>query len=300
MENALSRKIILNSFLTFEPDKKRITGRGNPAIISASASLCLELLIENVGQLVTHQQFYDYVWRRFGTEPASTTLYQNISALRRALYKAGLQEDIIRTMPRKGFLLSPQTTVEKESLSSFSSVSPVSKTDQALSAGANRIPEHGSSDERMTAVQSEQESEQDTDHVKKIFSYSSLAEHWILKAFLGSKKLMAVTILFILVVSLWSFFYVRAGLNYNDAVFIYSTDYKGCTVFNNSDGWLRKEEVKKKIDDLKINCSATPYVYLTAFKHADSLSYFNCEHPLDGRVRANCRSHYYVKNLNND
>lgn len=292
MENALSRKIILNSFLTFEPDKKRITGRGNPVIISASASLCLELLIENVGQLVTHQHFYDYVWRRFGTEPASTTLYQNISALRRAIYKAGLQEDIIRTMPRKGFLLSPQTTVEKESLS----VSPVSKSAQALSAGGNKIPEHGSSDERMTTVQSEQE----TDHVKKIFSYSSLAEHRILKAFLGSKKLMAVTILFILVVSLWSFFYIRAGLNYNDSFFIYSTDYKGCTVFNNADGWLRKEEVKKKIDDLKINCSATPYVYLTAFKKADSLSYFNCEHPLDGRVSANCRSHYYVKNLNND
>jgi DNA-binding winged helix-turn-helix (wHTH) protein len=112
----LSRVITLDEFLIFEPDKKRITGRGRPAIISASASLCLQLMIENAGHLVTHQQFYDYVWRRFGTEPTSTSLYQNISALRHAFNKAGLQEDIIRTMPRKGFLLSPQTTISRESI----------------------------------------------------------------------------------------------------------------------------------------------------------------------------------------
>lgn len=296
MENALSRKITLNSFLIFEPDKKRITGRGNPAVISASASLCLELLIENVGQLVTHQQFYDYVWRRFGTEPASTTLYQNISALRRALNKAGLQEDIIRTMPRKGFLLSPQTTIQRESISSFTSVSTELESAQALSAGVDETPAHGTSDERMSTAQNKQGS----DSGNRLFLYSVMTKHQFFQAFIKSKKMMSVTFLLVLVLIVSSFFYIRAGLNYNDSVFVYSTNYKNCIIFNNADGWLRKDEIKKQFDKIKINCSTTPYVYLTAFKHADSLSYFNCEHPLSGDVRANCRSHYYVKNLNND
>lgn len=296
VENALSRKIILNSFLIFEPDKKRITGRGNPAVISASASLCLELLIENVGLLVTHQQFYDYVWRRFGTEPASTTLYQNISALRRALNKAGLQEDIIRTMPRKGFLLSPQTTVQRESLSSFTPVSTESERANTLSAGGNEMPDHSPPDERMRTAQNKQES----DFGKKNFLYFSLIECQFFPAFIKSKKNMAVSFMLVLILFFSSFFYIRAGLNYNDAVFIYSANYKGCIIFNNADAWLRKDEVKKLVDEMKIKCSTTSYVYLTAFKNADSLSYFDCEHPLSGHVRANCRSHYYVKNLNND
>lgn len=104
----------------------------------------------------------------------------------------------------------------------------------------------------------------------------------------------------VLILFFSSFFYIRAGLNYNDAVFIYSANYKGCIIFNNADAWLRKDEVKKLVDEMKIKCSTTSYVYLTAFKNADSLSYFDCEHPLSGHVRANCRSHYYLKNLNND
>ncbi|WNN33841.1 winged helix-turn-helix domain-containing protein [Pantoea agglomerans] len=296
VENALSRKITLNSFLIFEPDKKRITGRGNPAVISASASLCLELLIDNVGQLVTHQQFYDYVWRRFGTEPASTTLYQNISALRRALNKAGLQEDIIRTMPRKGFLLSPQTTVERESLFSFTSVSTESESAHSLSAGGNEMPEHSLHDERMRNTQNEQKS----DSENKISSYSPLTQHPFFSAFFKSKKMMIATFMLFLALFFSSFLYFRSGPNHNDTVFIYSTNYKGCIIFNNADGWLIKDEVKEQVDEMKLNCSIAPYIYLTAFKHADSLSYFNCEHPLNGHVRANCRSYYFVKKLNND
>lgn len=83
-------------------------------------------------------------------------------------------------------------------------------------------------------------------------------------------------------------------------MFIHSIDYKGCTIFNNTDGWLRKDEVMNVVDGIKISCNTAPYIYLTAFKNSDSLSYFNCEHPLDGQLKAKCRSHYYVKNLNND
>ena len=199
-------------------------------------------------------------------------------------------------MPRKGFLLSPQTTVERESLFSFTSVSTESESAHSLSAGGNEMPEHSLPDERMRNTQNEQKS----DSENKISSYSPLTQHPFFSAFFKSKKMMIATFMLFLALFFSSFLYFRSGPNHNDTVFIYSTNYKGCIIFNNADGWLKKDEVKEQVDEMKLNCSIAPYIYLTAFKHADSLSYFNCEHPLNGHVRANCRSYYFVKKLNND
>lgn len=288
----MSRKITLNSFIVFEPDKKRISGRGRTEVISASASLCLELLIDNAGQLVTHQEFYEYVWRRFGTEPASASLYHNISSLRRALKKTGLQEDIIRTMPRKGFLLSPQTTVDKETTPL--PLSPVYVS--GISAGDNETADKSTTEVRIQAAPDEKKTDAvDTTRLQSV----RLKSRFYLSGFKSKKSLMLALLLVIPVLPV-CFFYIMAGQNYNDELFTYSTDYKGCAIFNNSDSWLSQSEVKKQVDELNIVCDGNPYVYLTAYKHADSLSYFNCEHPLGGHVRANCRSYYYVKNKNND
>ncbi len=99
---------------------------------------------------------------------------------------------------------------------------------------------------------------------------------------------------------LFYFFYPKTDLNAENALFVYSTDYKGCKIFNNTYGWMSKDEVDKQIDQLKIDCSDSPYIYLTAFKHADSLSYFSCQHPLKTSSRANCRSYYFINNLDDE
>ena len=265
-------------------------------VISASASLCMELLIENAGQLVTHKQFYDYVWRRFGTEPGATALYQNISALRRALNKAGLQENIIRTMPRKGFILSPKTTVQYEDASP-PAIRCVPESVHTVLEELNETADQDLNEERGQTAQNEQ-----IPGVKPArFLWLFPVGRHSLATCLKTKKifLMLVSLTFLTALLIY-FFYTATGLSYDDPVFMYSTDDKGCKIFNNSDAPLSKEEVKKEVDALDTDCKNTPYVYLTAFKHADSFSYFNCEHSLTGSIRANCRSHYYVKNLNND
>lgn len=296
MEHALSRKITLNSFLIFEPDKKRIIGRGNPAVISASASMCLELLIENVGQLVTHQQFYDYVWRRFGAEPASTTLYQNISALRRAFLKAGLQEDIIRTMPRKGFLLSPKTTVQKEMTSLSSHMSTLSEDDQGVSeVGLDTAEQHVAEEGNQTS-QNELKNESESRH--------HLCSLPVRRRFLSARFwpgiFMVLASLIVLTVLFFYFFYIRTVQNTEYSLFSYSMNYKGCTLFSKADALISKEDVIKRAEQLGIDCKANPYVYLTAYKNADRLSYFMCQHPLNTRVKANCNSFYYIKNFNDE
>ncbi|KTS25192.1 winged helix-turn-helix domain-containing protein [Pantoea stewartii] len=292
----MSRKIILNGFFVFEPDKKRITGRGSPAVISASASLCLELLIENAGQLVTHQQFYDYVWRRFGTEPASTTLYQNISALRRAFLKAGLKEDIIRTMPRKGFLLSPKTTVDKEVISLSLPLNTVTQDDKGVPELATNNPEPDIAAEGVQISQDEPKTEAESRQLLR----SCRVTPQTFSAFFWSKKFLALTSLIALTALFFNFSDIRSGQNDEDALFTYSTHYKGCTLFSRTDALMSTQEVIKRAEQLGVDCKASPFVYLTVYKKSDRLSYFTCQHPLDSRVKANCYSFYYIKNFNDE
>lgn len=294
MEKTLSRKITLNNSLVFEPEKKRIICKGRQATISASASLCMELLIDNVGQLVTHQQFFDYVWRRFGMEPTSTSLYQNISALRRALNKCGLKEDIIRTMPRRGFLLSPQTTILKENIFPPNSVISNPEDDDIItSVGTDTDSGEDHAVENLTPMHESKVPVSKYQHISNSILITVRA--FFLRLPLG--KLLVVTISIAL---FFYFSYYRVNLTPDSDVFGYSVDYKGCTIFNNSDAWLSEYEVKKQVDNMKIDCMVAPYIYLTAFKHADRVSYFDCKVPLKTTVRADCRSHYFIKNLNDE
>jgi len=293
----LSRKITLNEFLIFEPEKKRITGRGRPVIIGASASLCLELLIENVGQLVTHQQFYDYVWRRFGTEPASTSLYQNISALRRALIKAGLQDDIIRTMPRKGFLLSPKTTVLRENVSASAPVKGQPENIHVATPVENNAPPDSSSpDIKTTSAEEKKVKRSGGEH----FPHSVFFKFRHFRPVLSVKRLLVMISLPLFFLAILYVFSVNNRKHEENTFFSYITDYRGCKLFSKTDASLSIEEILKKTDELKIDCRTAPYIYLTAYKNADRLSYFSCQHPLDSSVRANCHSFYYVKNFNDE
>ena len=108
----MSRVIILNNLIRFEPEKKNLSSQDAHVHISAPASYCFQLLIDKQGELVTHEELYQHAWRQFGMEVTANTLYQNISVIRRGLDKCGLHEDIIRTMPRRGFILSPAVVIQ--------------------------------------------------------------------------------------------------------------------------------------------------------------------------------------------
>lgn len=284
----MSRKIILNKVLVFEPEKKRITGKGNPVIISTSAALCMELLIDNVGELVTHQQFFDYVWRRFGMEPTSTSLYQNISNLRRAISKSGIKEDMIRTLPKRGFLLSPQTTVLKQSTTTLYDVEPSGEYTRSLNpAGINLIEK----DEQLTENRklTPQKNVLKTQLNFVILKFRAFNE----KVSFEKKFLLIMLPVCVFFVSLALFY----GIKSDDAGFEYSTKYEECEIYNNDDAWLDESEVRKTVEKLNINCDKATYIYLTAYKNADSISYFSCQNKIASSKRANCRSYYYMKNF---
>lgn len=73
--------------------------------LSIPASLCLLALLENKDEIVSLDQLLSSAWTSRGMNVSTNAIYQNISILRKSLASYGLSEDIIRTIPKRGFVI---------------------------------------------------------------------------------------------------------------------------------------------------------------------------------------------------
>jgi DNA-binding winged helix-turn-helix (wHTH) protein len=73
----------------------------------------LTLLLEEQGKVMTREELMERVWTVHGLEPSGNSLNQYISNIRRNMQNLGLGENVIRTLPRIGFILNAEIKVEK-------------------------------------------------------------------------------------------------------------------------------------------------------------------------------------------
>ncbi len=85
-----------------------------PALLTKPASKCLELLItKKSGEIVTHNELYDYAWENRTKETSPNTLYQTIFQIRRIIATTfNTKEQFILTLPREGFYFNPAVKIE--------------------------------------------------------------------------------------------------------------------------------------------------------------------------------------------
>ncbi len=86
-----------------------------PALLTKPASKCLELLItKKPGEIVTHNELYDYAWEKRTKETSPNTLYQTIFQIRRIIATTfNTKEQFILTLPREGFYFNPAMKIER-------------------------------------------------------------------------------------------------------------------------------------------------------------------------------------------
>ncbi|MGL4726907.1 MAG: winged helix-turn-helix domain-containing protein [Scandinavium sp.] len=98
---------LINEIVLFSPQEGSLTPRHSwPAgrvTLHTPAAESLLLLMTHNGQPVPQKMFFEQVWERKGAVVSTNTLYQNIASIRKALRMVGLEEDIIRTLPKQGF-----------------------------------------------------------------------------------------------------------------------------------------------------------------------------------------------------
>ncbi|KEY58910.1 winged helix-turn-helix domain-containing protein [Serratia sp. DD3] len=100
-------KFVINDLVTYIPEQHRLLPngkKGNETILNIPASRCLQLLLSNPGKVISQQDFFAFAWQSQGRYVTNNTFYQNVSLLRRGLVSAGIKEEVIKTVPKKGLL----------------------------------------------------------------------------------------------------------------------------------------------------------------------------------------------------
>lgn len=99
-----------------------------PLVLSVPASRCFLFLLLNQGRIITQSELFHEGWEKYGIDVSMQTLYQNIYIIRRALKIAGIDREVISTIPKKGIMIPDSINVvsivvKKESLKTTDDVS---------------------------------------------------------------------------------------------------------------------------------------------------------------------------------
>ncbi|SNY69798.1 winged helix-turn-helix domain-containing protein [Enterobacter sp. CC120223-11] len=119
-------KYIIEDRIIFRPDDGTfwMTEReGEKVILPPIMARLMTLLLEEQGEVLTRDEIMDRVWTIHGLEPSGNSLNQYISNIRRNFQNVGLGDEVIKTIPRIGFVLSSEIKIEKDDR-----VVPVSET----------------------------------------------------------------------------------------------------------------------------------------------------------------------------
>lgn len=115
----MAHVFLLNSTVVFWPERNVLYAKSDETkriTLSNPATRCLLLLIQQQGQVIERDYFFEHVWYINGAQVTNNTFYQNISLLRRAFKELGLNEELIVTVPKVGIRLEPQLEVLEQKI----------------------------------------------------------------------------------------------------------------------------------------------------------------------------------------
>ncbi len=98
-------KFLINDLVVFSTEKKSLiplNDTGNTVSLNGPASECLTLLLKKNGKVIDQKEFFHEVWESKGQYVTTNTFYQNISVLRKAMKAVGINDEIIKTLPKLG------------------------------------------------------------------------------------------------------------------------------------------------------------------------------------------------------
>lgn len=122
---------IINNSIVFRPGSKCLTSLNDPdkkIILTSPASHFLLILLEAAPNIVSHQELFKKVWEDNGLIVPVNTLYHNISTIRRGLRDAGMPDNFIMTVSRKGFQIAENADLQRVDASELAAFGAPIKT----------------------------------------------------------------------------------------------------------------------------------------------------------------------------
>lgn len=107
----------INEMVMFKPADGAIWRVDNPEqVISLTITNCnlLSLLLNNKGEILSRECILEDIWDKQGLRSSNNTLNQYISILRRTFSLLGIEDEVIRTIPKVGFCLNSSIKIDEE------------------------------------------------------------------------------------------------------------------------------------------------------------------------------------------
>lgn len=79
--------------------------------LTPTANRLLHILVSHQGSVLAREELLEHVWDNYGLKSSNNSLNQYISMLRRNFTDLGVEETAIVTVPRVGFMFSPELDV---------------------------------------------------------------------------------------------------------------------------------------------------------------------------------------------
>ncbi|MDS4039465.1 winged helix-turn-helix domain-containing protein [Citrobacter amalonaticus] len=102
----MKKGYLINKKVEFWPDDSLLALHSDQLVnysLTVPASRCFLLLLQKAPEIVPQNDIYKVVWEDEGMLVPPNTLYQNIASIRRGLKTLSQDENIIVTVPKKGF-----------------------------------------------------------------------------------------------------------------------------------------------------------------------------------------------------
>jgi DNA-binding winged helix-turn-helix (wHTH) protein len=255
---------VIDDLIIFKPSKATISNRNYyhlTATLGAPASRCLSVLIEHAPEVVSHQKIIEEVWGSEGMNVPVNTLYQNISIIRKAFKQIEYNDEIIKTVSRKGFVISGVIITQNEE-----------------SEGVIQLPLRKDLDGH-DVINSEIT---DDNTINSVKSWPGVTK----KIFMAFSSILFVSLAFYL------YFIINEQKNNFFIKYSNIKHYGKCIVNYTGDKPEKIDSIMKNIG-VYLNCDKRPYVYLDTKKYHPANTVVTCKQDFSYKSTDNCSSIYF-------
>lgn len=79
--------------------------------LTMSVNRLLLYILQHRGEPVSRDEILCEVWEKYGFEASNNSLNQNVSVLRKTFHTLGITNDVIKTIPKIGFIIPPELLI---------------------------------------------------------------------------------------------------------------------------------------------------------------------------------------------
>ncbi|MDM2934286.1 winged helix-turn-helix domain-containing protein [Citrobacter sp. Cu233] len=255
---------LIENKIIFTPGTQCLTRVDHPEQqikLKHSASLCLLLLIQHRGKVVSQNELLEFGWGSHHRQVSFNAFYQSILSLRKSLLQLDLEQTFITTIPRKGLIINEE----------FEILEIATSESIPLSIDIPGAPESGLTPEAgIEALLAE------TPHKLRVTTIETI-------------MMVLTLIICVLIVFPW-----KSSDDYFSGYIAAPQVSTDCQYYFNNDASNFSRHTAF-IDKNPALCQANKFIYITTYPESKKLSVLLCRSPMKGEQENACQSVYYPR-----